>query len=485
MTIVRKLWPQKLLTQMIVLVILALLLAQGISAWLLSRAFQDQMLMHSERHFSRQFGAMISLLEQAPENLHGTVLQAWKRPGLRFNFASALPDDLRESPLEHKTREMRVKRLMLKKLGEQYRGRIEVRLQMASADEMEHRPHSFPASSREQNKRFHRTKDSHGAEFKRPSFYRPRLKIKQLMLAVRLDSGKWFVANTAAPDFSPMATKQTFNFVIIASVLVLLVVFFQIRKITRPLSSLAKAANDLGRGRAVEPLLEEGPSDVRETVAAFNRMNDRLQRFVSDRTRMLAALSHDLRTPMTSMRLRLELMAESDEKQRLLESLEEMQQMSEATLAFVRQSGDVEATRSVDLTALVDSLSEDLQDLGMAIQCDSLDSVVMALRPVSIKRALRNLMENAVHYGDEAKVSLSATTTQALITIVDQGPGIAEQQMDSVFEPFVRLEQSRNRQTGGIGLGLSIARQIIRSHGGEVVLVNLQPGLKVVVSLPR
>jgi len=200
---------------------------------------------------------------------------------------------------------------------------------------------------------------------------------------------------------------------------------------------------------------------------------------------MLAALSHDLRTPMTSMRLRLELMAQSDEKQRLLESLAEMQQMSEATLAFVRQSGDVEPTRSVDLTALVDSLSEDLQDLGMAIQCESLDCVVMALRPVSIKRALRNLMENAVHYGDKAKVSLTATAAQAVITIVDQGPGIPEQQMNSVFEPFLRLEESRNRQTGGMGLGLSIARQIIRSHGGEVVLVNLQPGLKVVVSLPR
>ena len=235
----------------------------------------------------------------------------------------------------------------------------------------------------------------------------------------------------------------------------------------------------------MSPLKEEGPVDVRDTVIAFNRMNDRLQRFVSDRTRMLAALSHDLRTPMTSMRLRLELMEPGEERDRLLESLDEIQQMSEATLAFVRQSGDVEPSQQVELGALIESLCEDLQDLGMAVECSSIAKVVMPLRPVSIKRALRNLIENAVHYGEQAQVRVKQEESQVLVTIIDRGPGIPDHEMDSVFEPFVRLEASRSRDTGGMGLGLSIARQIVRSHGGDVMLENLHPGLKVTVSLPR
>ncbi|MGH1373203.1 MAG: ATP-binding protein [Cellvibrionaceae bacterium] len=492
------LWPKKLLPQMIVWVILALFLAQGISSWLLTRAYQERMAMHSELHFSRQFGAMITLLEQVPSELRPTVLKAWKRPGLRYQFLPQLPPAAKAESRQQRLREMRVERLMLKKLGEAYRGRIEVRLRLGYDNDNDNDMEPF--SQRYEQRHEERFRPSR--EHPRPPF-RPRERLssdqaqfershrggelEKLMLAVKLNNGQWFVAVMAAPDLAPLAIKQALNFVLVASVLVLLVLlvlFFQIRKITRPLSSLAAAADDIGRGRNVAPLKEEGPADIRDTVVAFNQMNDRLQRFVSDRTRMLAALSHDLRTPMTSMRLRLELMDDGDEKQRLLESLDEMQQMSEASLAFVRHSGDVEPTQKTDLTALLESVCDDLQDLGLAVQCDRLDAVVMALRPVSVKRALRNLIENAVYYGERARVALAASNDQVLITIIDRGPGIDPSEMESVFEPFVRLEQSRSRQTGGMGLGLSIARQVIRNHGGDVTLDNLESGLKVSVSLP-
>uniref|UniRef100_UPI003F6B4865 ATP-binding protein n=1 Tax=Pseudomaricurvus sp. TaxID=2004510 RepID=UPI003F6B4865 len=284
----------------------------------------------------------------------------------------------------------------------------------------------------------------------------------------------------AAPDFSPLAARHTLTFVVVASILVLLVVFWQLRKITRPLSFLARAANDLGRGKDVSPLKEEGPLDVRETLIAFNRMNDRIQRYVSDRTRMLAALSHDLRTPMTSMRLRLELMAPSDERDKLLASLDEMQQMSEASLDFVRQSGDVEATRAVDLTALLDSMCDDLCDLGMDVRFAEADKMVLDVRPVSLKRALRNVIENAVKYGEHARVSVQRRDNNVVIEVCDSGPGIPLSHQASVFEPFVRVEESRSRNTGGMGLGLSIARQIITSHGGEIRLHNqIQEGITV------
>lgn len=483
----KRLWPQKLLPQMIVWVILALFLAQGISSWLLSRAYQEKMAMHSELHFSRQFGAMITLLEQVPPELQSTVLKAWKRPGFRYQFREQLPQAPRAESRQQRLREKRVERLMLKKLGETYRGRIEVRLRLDDDGDMEHSSGWY--DERVRSDREHRRPSLRPHEREKPDYFKfkPRHhsgEIERLMLAVKLNSGQWFVAVIAAPDLAPLAIKQALNFVLVASVLVLLVLFFQIRKITHPLSSLAAAADDLGRGRNVAPLKEEGPADIRDTVVAFNQMNDRLQRFVSDRTRMLAALSHDLRTPMTSMRLRLELMSDGEEKQRLLESLDEMQQMSEASLAFIRHSGDVEPTQKTDLTALVESVCDDLQGLGLAVQCDRLDSVVMALRPVSVKRALRNLIENAVYYGERARVSLTLSRDRAVITIIDKGPGIDPSEMESVFEPFVRLEQSRSRQTGGMGLGLSIARQVIRNHGGDVTLENLEPGLKVSVSLP-
>ncbi len=487
MTLLKRLWPQKLLPQMIVWVILTLFLAQGISSWLLTRAYEEKMAMHSEQHFSRQFGAMITLLEQTPTELHSTVLNAWKRPGLRYRFREQLPQDQRVESRAQSLREQRVERLMLRKLGVSYRGRIEVRLRLMEGVGIDHDSNHSDGRFRPESERVRpnfRPPEGFKPNHFKSERRRPRLNVEQLMLAVQLESGKWFVATIEAPDLAPLAIKQTLNFVLVASVLVLLVLFFQIRKITRPLSSLAAAANDIGRGRSVTPLTEEGPADIRDTVVAFNQMNDRLQRFVSDRTRMLAALSHDLRTPMTSMRLRLELMDDGDEKQRLLESLDEMQQMSEASLAFVRHSGDVEPTQKADLTALVESVCDDLQDLGLAVQCDRLDTVVMALRPVSIKRALRNLIENAVYYGERARVSLASTSDQAVITIIDKGPGIDPTEMESVFEPFVRLEQSRSRQTGGMGLGLSIARQVVRNHGGDVSLENLESGLKVVVSLP-
>ena len=496
MDVLKRFWPKKLLPQMIVWVILALLLAQGISSWLLSRAYEQKILMHSEQHFSRQFGAMISLLDQTPDDLHSTILKAWKRPGLRYRFRDQLPADLKRSSRSARLREQRVQRLMLEKLGESYRGRIKVRMRLRdeggsrfdSHDDAHHESQHREREDVERSSARHRS-DPQRQNFGPPArrFFDgrdPRMNVDQLKLAVKLDSGQWFVATIEAPDLAPLAIKQALNFVLVASVLVLLVLFFQIRKITRPLSSLAAAANDLGRGRSVAPLREEGPADIRDTVIAFNQMNDRLQRFVSDRTRMLAALSHDLRTPMTSMRLRLELMDDSDEKQRLLESLDEMQQMSEASLAFVRHAGDVEPTQRADLTALLSSVCDDLQDLGLDVECDPLESVVMALRPVSIKRALRNLIENAVYYGEQARVSLVSEGDQAVIRIVDNGPGIDPSEMDSVFEPFVRLEQSRSRQTGGMGLGLSIARQVVRNHGGEVSLKNLEPGLKVEVTLP-
>ena len=214
-------------------------------------------------------------------------------------------------------------------------------------------------------------------------------------------------------------------------------------------------------------------------------MQERLQRFIRDRTQMLAAISHDLRTPITSIRLRAEFIEDTELRDRIIATLAEMQRMTEATLAFAREDVTAEPSRVVDIAALVDSVAADLADTDMDIACDPAERIDITGRPDALKRVFRNLIENAVAYGQRARVAISALQGDAIIVIEDDGPGIPETERERVFEPFVRLEESRNQQTGGIGLGLAIARTIVRAHGGDIALDNAAGGgLRVTVTLP-
>jgi len=200
---------------------------------------------------------------------------------------------------------------------------------------------------------------------------------------------------------------------------------------------------------------------------------------------MLAAMSHDLRTPITTLRLRVEFIEDEDIKNKILETLDDMQRMTDATLAFVREEVAVEPTRMVDLSALIESVTSDLSDLGKDVQFEEAERFDYGCRPAGLKRALCNLLENAVRYGERAKVSLDLADGGPRITIDDHGPGIPEDQIERMFQPFVRLDESRSVEGGGIGLGLAIARSIIKSHGGDIALSNRREGgLRVLITLP-
>ncbi|WP_082666147.1 ATP-binding protein [Aureimonas sp. AU4] len=270
----------------------------------------------------------------------------------------------------------------------------------------------------------------------------------------------------------------------LTAALVALAGAFTARRIARPLRQLTKAAESLGRGEAVQPLCECGPDDIRRTSEAFNRMQERLHRFVEDRTRMLAAISHDLRTPLTTLRLRAELVEDQNLQGRMLSTIDEMQAMADATLALIRQETTAEATRTIDLCALVESTCEDLAELGHDVTFASCDRLTYRCRPDGLRRAVRNLVENAVRYGGKAHVRLVATRYGVEIIVDDDGPGIPADKLEEVFAPFHRLEGSRSRETGGAGLGLSIARAIARQHGGDILLRRRTPGLSAAVSLP-
>ena len=303
--------------------------------------------------------------------------------------------------------------------------------------------------------------------------------------SVALADGRWLNVSVSPPPVAPGWGLAFVSVFLLSALGIAAVAVFMGRRIAKPMRGLASAAGRLGRGEEVEDLTEAGPVETRETVRAFNLMRERLDRYVRDRTAMLAAVSHDLRTPITSLRLHAEFIGETETRAKILAALDEMQGMTEDALAFIREDTRREETRTTDLHALVDSVAADLADLGHEIAVADTDRVVVACQPAALRRALRNLLENAAVYGGRATARIEQDDTEIRVVIEDDGPGIPEADLDRVFEPFVRLEASRNRDTGGSGLGLAIARSIVRGHGGDIALENrVEGGLRAMIALP-
>ncbi|HEY5347320.1 MAG TPA: ATP-binding protein, partial [Rhizomicrobium sp.] len=257
------------------------------------------------------------------------------------------------------------------------------------------------------------------------------------------------------------------------------------RRVARPLSKLTAAASIVARGGSAPHLGEEGPDDMRNASIAFNRMTETVSRTLESQRQLLSAVGHDLRTPITAMRINLEFVEDAEMRERLFRNLDELQVLTEAVLSAAR-GADGEAKRNVDLSALVESLCADLDEIGEPVTCAPLPPAPLSCRPNEIRRAVRNLVENAVAYGHKADVALNETPSGYEIVVDDTGPGIPESERARVFEPFVRLETSRNEATGGTGLGLTLVKAITEGHGGAVILENRHGGgLRARMQLPR
>lgn len=309
-----------------------------------------------------------------------------------------------------------------------------------------------------------------------------------LAMSIELPRG-WLNVVTGPPPPPPPFGRAFLVSLGLSALAVGFAVFFMARRIVRPIRELADGAERLGRGDASGQLDESGPLEVRRTTRAFNEMRERIDRFVRDRTQMLAAISHDLRTPITAMRLRAELLDDEEARDKFVESVEELQAMTEAALAFARSDANPETSRPVDIYALTESLVDDFSEMGKAVRYMSMDDDAprgqVLARLGGLKRALRNLIDNALTYGGSADVSVGPSDGGYTISIIDHGPGIEPEMRERMFDPFVRGESSRSRETGGIGLGLAISRDIIRNHGGDIALETTQGGgLTVLVSLP-
>ena len=461
--------PRTLRGQIILLIILALAVAQALTLWIFvdQRALAVRSVLALEA--ADRTGSTARLLEDAPENLHTEILQAASSSLVQFTVTGT-PAVSREKANAPPWIERRIRAELA---GSSPR---EIRVDMRSVDAAPPPPGARgPGSGAMQGM---------GSMHRPPPRNAPVSEV-ELNLSVALDDGSWLNVTSRFRDPPyQWVWSEALPFAMTAGVLAI-VLWLALSRLIGPLRNLSEAANRLGRGEDIEPIKLAGPQEMRQLASSFNEMQARLDRFVRERTQLLGALGHDLRSPLTALRVRAEMVDEAETRERMIATIGEMQEMVEATLSFSRGLALSEAVETVNLRDFLNTLTEELREAGDDVATGSLAVCMARLRVMAMRRAMRNLIENAVRYGRSATVTLAVEDGSARIEIDDSGPGIPEESLDRVFEPFVRLETSRSRETGGIGLGLAIARTTILAHGGDIVLVNRpEGGLKVVVRLP-
>jgi len=461
-----RLVPRSFAGRLILLLLLALFAAQAIAFALFAHERSKAVRQVYRETVVARTASVVRLLAEAPRAAHSRILGAASSRALRFR----LSDDAAVEQEHLAGATPFIARALAHGLNlprDRVRAAFELSFQ-SDDDDDDDDEHAYESDDR------HERHDGRWSRF------------RWLTLSVAMPDGRWLNVMARAPPGPPPIGLPFLVSLFLSAVAVAAVAVLAARRLSGPLRRLAHAADQVGRGEAVERLAENGPDEIRRSMRAFNRMHERLDRFVRDRTAMLAAISHDLRTPITSLRLRAEFVEDEEARAKIIDTLDEMQEMTEATLAFVREDASPEDTRTVDIAALVDSVVADLAELGHQVTFADAQRTLLACRPTALRRALRNLIENAATHGHSATAALEDGPGEVRITVDDRGPGIAEADMERVFEPFIRLDPSRTGKAGGMGLGLAIARSIVRNHGGDISLENRSSGgLRAVVHLPR
>lgn len=469
--------PDSLRSRLILLFLGVLLLAQLLSAAL---HFQDRgkALQYATGFNSVQrIAGLVQVLDPLSPAQRQEVVRALDLPPLRLrleDYPQPYPDDLDEP-----ARAEVFHRLLHLRLGRERP--IRVYMSKLSAD-TEHAaaaglpPPDHMGRSMQQMMRRHM---GGWGKARPPAF--------SYVVQVELRGGQWASFAYRLPDELAAWPWDLLIALLILLAAVVLVSFFAVRWLTRPLAHLASAADQLGKDIQQSPLIENGPIEVRRAARAFNTMQRRLSRFVEERTRILTAVSHDLKTPVTRMRLRLEQVDDLEVREKMERDLIDMQTLVEASLDFMRGMTLEEKTRPLDINALLESLRNDAEDMGHSVTLRGQAASPYQGKPLALKRCLTNILDNAIRYGHQATIEVHDTTSELGIVVSDSGPGLPDEALGKVFEPFYRVEPSRNPETGGTGLGLSIARNIARGHGGELRLENRRDGngLRALLFLPR
>lgn len=450
--------PRSLTSQILLLALTGLVLTQIISIQIYRTERNETLGLVNSRFALLRIVSAVRLLSDTPADLHREILRASRSESLmmRLQTDPLMPED-RNSGYESRIRQ-----------ALDYPADLHIYVSAEQPEGISSPPPLLPRQ---------RLAMMHG--------HRPPKDIR-LYGAIELADGQWLnfssLADNELPGWSPRAI---ISLLLVAGLLSFLVAWL-LRRVTRPLAQLARQAEQFGCGQDIPPLIETGPQEIQDTLAAFNRMQTRLNRFVQDRTQMLAAISHDLRTPLTSLRLRSEFLPDSEDKLRMQQTLDTMEEMLKATLGFAREDQVAEPSRSIDLVSLLQSLCDDYQDSGQPVSTQLEGQLIYTCRPALIRRVMQNLIDNALNYAGNAEVALSTTDSWVQLTVLDSGPGIPEEQLAEVCKPFVRLDSARNTESGSVGLGLAIARTLIHRHGGELILSNQpQGGLEARIRLPK
>ncbi len=315
-----------------------------------------------------------------------------------------------------------------------------------------------------------------------------RIRPNEIRLSVKLQGSTYWIngiypvqplpVQVSLSDFLESASVFVF-FLILAIVLI-------VYSIVRPLNALSKATSKVGQHEDKVVLPIEGPSEVRQMTQSFNEMNERVSELIREKDVLLGALGHDLRTPLTSLRLRIEQMTPVDSRVQAIKTIDETAKLIEDILEFARSVGDREALATYDLTSIIYDIVADYQDMGSHIDLIDTPRIVIPCKPSAIKRMLRDLIENALKYAGNAKISMSTDESRAILLVEDDGPGVDEATMELLLQPFKRGDDSRSRRTGGTGLGLAIAKSVATAHGGDLILMNRPSGglcVRVLLSL--
>lgn len=437
--------------QLVLLIMVALVVAQAASVWFLVDERGQAIRAAQGRETADRAANVVRLIENGPTSLHEEILNAATSSLVRFTISDRPNVDHTDHGLG---------------------GIIETRIR-GTLDGVDDRGILVEIHDIQPPTEMFDVGDTSMAAMHR-EMMRGSISAIEMQLAIELNDGRWLNVGTRfhrPPIQWTWASVMSFG--ITAATLVGVALWFGLSRVTGPLRNLARAAERFGHGDEPVALVPEGPAEVRELSSALLRMQDRIGRFVSERMRLLAALGHDLRSPLTALRVEAELVDDGDTRNRLITSIEEMQGMVETTLSYAKGIAGTEELETVDLATYLQSL---VNDMHAAVPINSPEDVHLNVRTVSLRRALRNLIENAQRYGGTPEVEASVGSDRIVVDIKDRGPGIADEDLERVFDPYVRLEESRSRDTGGIGLGLSIARTIIRAHGGELRLIKREGG---------
>jgi len=467
-------WPQSLLGRLIAATVLAVLIAQAVGLVLIAEERESFVLQNSVREWTRRIVDTVQMLEPLGADARATAVAQLAAP--RGMPPSPPPED--EPP--HAARNL---------LDPQ---RTFMRVPLLTDFERTLRDQVQSALGARYEVTVGRALDAGRPAIALPvPFYEARELAAHRDTALRYDVAVRFPEGgievfrvTRVPGGAPLPRNLRVNLTLLVLILVM-ALYVTARSITRPLSALARAADSIGRDARPEKLPEAGARELRDAARAFNTMQDRLRRYLDSRSRVLAAMSHDLKTPLTRLRLQVETLEDPALQERMVRELTEMELMVREALALFRGLDDGEPAVPVDMNGLIASVQQSFSEMGAAVTVRGQALAPFTGKAQALKRCLTNLISNAIDFGTRATVQVE-DNGELVVRVRDEGPGIPEGELERVFEPFYRLEHSRNRDSGGTGLGLTIARDIAQAHGGTLMLANLpQGGLEAALRLPR